>query len=105
MKNVGGTTGSKRRGDVLEKIARLHPLPAEQRASFTWFKTEWDRLCTEKHGNAWPDLFLRKVKGVIDKLPADPNAFSVFLFDEQRKVFKDHVALVVPGCIKRTSSN
>ena len=65
---------------------------------------EWDRKCKEKHGNAWPDLFLGKLKGVLNKLYTDPTAFSKFLFDEEREVFEGTRALLVPRSLRRPLS-
>ena len=48
-----------------------------------------------------PDLFLRKLKGVLNKLYTDPAPFSKFLFDEEREVFVGTRALLVPKSIKR----
>ena len=52
------------------------------------------------HGNAWPDLFLSKMKGVLDKLGTDREAFSTFITCEMYSVFKDTRALVVPYKLK-----
>ena len=71
----------------------------EQRANFNWFKVEWDRKFRNAHGDNWPDLFLRKLKGVLDKLYTDPTAFSKFMFDEERTVFGGTRALMVPRSI------
>ena len=102
MKNLGGVEFSKRRWELLQRYVHIgDPLPAEQRANFTWFKCEWDRKYTEKHGNAWPDLFLGKLKGVLNKLYTGPTAFSTFLFDEEREVFECTRALLVPRCVRR----
>ena len=101
IKNLGGKEGYKRRSALLQRYLTLgNPLPAEQRHNFTWFKSEWDRKCIEKHGSAWPDIFLGKLKGVLNKLYTDPNAFSKLLFDEEREVFAGTRALLVPRSIQ-----
>ena len=97
-KNLGGNDCTKRRLAILDRYARLGtPLPAEQRNDFNWFKIEWDRNGKDTHGDTWPDKFLGMLKGVLDKLPDDPSAFSKFILDEERRVFGCTRALFVPG--------
>ena len=102
IRNLGGKEGTINGGrHFYNGFGRLgNPLPAEQRHNFNWFKSEWDRKCIEKHGSAWPDIFLGKLKGVLNKLYTDPNAFSKFLFDEEREVFAGTRALLVPRSIQ-----
>ena len=105
LRAVGGAQCTSRRLELLHRYASLGDgLSLEQKANFTWFKTEWDRRGKETHGDDWPDLFLGKLKGVLDKLYTDPTAFSRFVFDEEREVFKDTKALVVPGSIRQPLS-
>ena len=102
--DIGGAEGSKRRQALLQRFAIIardlgNELQADQRANFPWFKAEWDRLSKESWGNQWPKLFLSKLKGVLDRMESDRGAFSEFLFDEQRTVFDNTRALVVPRTV------
>ena len=47
--------------------------------------------------NGRPDLFLSKLKGVLDKLPRNPKAFHKFTNDEIGETFGGTKALLVPG--------
>ena len=102
QRKLGGQKCTKRRWEVLDRYATLGtPLTAEQRANFNWFKDEWDRTCREKYQQEWPDRFLCKLQGVLNKLYTDPTAFSKFMFDEERKIFGGTRALMVPRSIVR----
>ena len=97
-----------RRNAMLHQYSLLGmSLPMDQRINFKRFAEEWDHQCVQAYGNAWPDLFLSKLKGVIDKAETDRWAFSKFMYDEEHAVFRGTNALLVPGrpCITRTFAN
>ena len=102
LRNVGGVNCTKRRWEILQRFARLGtPMTATQRAHFELFKSEWDRLCKEKYNDNWPEIFLKKMKGVLDALPGNPDALNHFIFDEERAVLGGRRALVVPSSLER----
>ena len=47
-----------------------------------------------EHKDNWGKLFAEWMQGVLDS--GEANAFSVFVYNETRRVFKDVVALHVP---------
>ena len=93
-----------RRRAILHRYALLGDgLPPTHRNNLPWFKEQWDRKCVEQHGNEWPDLFLAKLKGVLDAFVTDPGAFAKFMLDEERELFGGTRALYVPGRTGLTS--
>ena len=89
-----------RRKAILQRYSLLgNGLPPHQRNNLTFFKEEWDRKCVQAHGNAWPDLFLSKLKGVLDKAETDRWAFSNFIEYEWSDVLRGTKWLIalVPG--------
>ena len=102
---AGGKKCAGRRRELLQRFARIgDPLESEQRSNFVWLQTEWDRINVEEYGKRWPNMFLDKLKGVLDRLQTNPKAFSKFLFDEERVAFKGTKALLVPQSLKRPLS-
>ena len=102
---AGGKKCAERRRELLQRFARLgDPLKSEQRNNFIWFQAEWDRINVEKHGKRCPNMFLEKRKGILERLHANPKAFSKFLFDEEGVGFEGTKALLVPQSLKRPLS-
>ena len=87
-----------RRSDILDRLSWLgNGLTPGQRNNFTFFKEEWDSRCAQVFGNAWPDLFLWELNGVLKRMETDPWAFSKFMHKEERDVCSGTKALLVPG--------
>ena len=98
--NVGGAIATRRRKDILQRLSRLGT-PTHRSLHFELFKSEWDRLCKEKYNDNWPEIFLKKMKGVLNALPNNQDAFNQFIFDEERAVLCGRRALVVPSSLER----
>ena len=97
-KNCGGAAGKKKRGDVLDRMARLGTgLSAPQRNDFAWFKDAWDTAMLVDHGAEWPRTFAEWMQRLLNDIPEGAgNAFSMFAHPETRRKFATEVALVVP---------
>ena len=97
QKQCGGTECAKRRKLLLDKVSVLGAgLSAQQRGNFCWFKEEYDKAGQQFFGDEWPDQLLRKVKGVLDALPHRGDAFSRFVYSEERNFFTEEYGLTVP---------
>ena len=94
--NAGGAKARKNRMEVLEHLSRMKAgLSASQRNEWSWFKKAWDQAGHAQHGAAWPKTFSGWVQKVLDDERS--NAFSMFMYNESRKVFRGMEALPVPG--------
>ena len=101
--NVGGAIATRRRKDILQRLSRLGT-PTHRSLHFELFKSEWDRLCKEKYNDNWPEIFLKKMKGFLNALPNNQDAFNQFIFDEEQAVFGGIRPLLVPASIARPYS-
>ena len=96
-RNCGGKDFAKRRKQLLDQYALLGDgLSPPQLANFDWFKDEYDAAGLAEHREEWPELFLKKLKGVLDQLANRGDAFSRFVYDEERLYFEGAVGLTVP---------
>ena len=94
--NAGGAKAKKIRMEVLERLRHMKAgLSADQRNDWSWFKEFWDQEMVIRHGQAWAKTFSGKVQKVLDDERS--NAFSVFVYNETRRVFQGMEALPVPG--------
>ena len=93
--NAGGPACRKRRLEVLERMARGGSgLSPGQKNDWAWFCAAWDNAMVAEHKDHWGKLFAEWMQGVLDS--GEGNAFSKFVYNETRRVFKDVVALHVP---------
>ena len=80
---------------MLERMARGGSgLSPGQRNDWAWFCAAWDNAMVAEHKDHWGKLFAEWMQGVLDS--GEGNAFSKFVYNETRRVFKDVVALHVP---------
>ena len=92
----GGAKGKKHRFKVLDRLALLNVgLSAALKNDWAWFKEAWDQHMVSLHGEQWGATFASWVQTVMNDERS--NAFSVFVYNETRRVFLDHVAIHVPG--------
>ena len=56
-KNAGGKEAQKTRFEVLERFRAVAALSPEQSNDWEYFKTTWDTIMKEAHGQNWPQLF------------------------------------------------
>ena len=88
--NAGGPQGRKRRHEVLDRLSRLgQGLSPDQRDDFAWFKDSWDFAMLEKHKQNWGGEFAAYSRGIWiqDTLDNGSNAFSLFVYNETRRLF------------------
>ena len=94
--NAGGATAQKIRVEVLERLRHMKAgLSAAKSNDWSWFKEFWDQEMVRRHGRAWAKTFSGWVQKVLDNERS--NAFSVFVYNETRRVFRGMEALPVPG--------
>ena len=94
--NAGGPKARNNRMDVLERLRRMKAgLSAGQTNDWSWFKEAWDQEMVTQYGPAWAKTFSGWVQKVLDDERS--NAFSVFVYNETRRVFEGTSALHVPG--------
>ena len=95
--NAGGAKCRDRHFDVLDRVQRYRAgLSLGQRNDWRWFKESWDLAAmVNEHGAAWAATFAGWIQEVLDDDRS--NAFSLFVNSEKKRVFKDLVALHVPG--------
>jgi hypothetical protein len=94
--NAGGAKSRKNRLEVLDRLARIKAgLSPGQKNDWPWFKEAWDQEMVSQHGPLWASLFSKWVQAVLDDECS--NAFSVFVYNETRRVFHGISALHVPG--------
>ena len=94
--NAGGATANKNRFDVLDRLSRLKSgLSAGQRNDWAWFKDAWDDKMVAEHRDTWADVFSGWMRSVLND--DHSNAFSVFVYNETRRVLGSSAALQVPG--------
>ena len=100
-KKAGGAAGAKARAEVLDKVLHVASLSTEQMNDWEYFKTEWDNIMVETHGENWGDLFGEIIQNVVNELQAgNQNALSVFVHNETTRVIKPRVkTLQVLGCL------
>ena len=100
-KKAGGAAGAKVRAEVLDKVLHVASLTTEQMNDWEYFKTEWDNIMVETHGEKWGDIFGEIMQNVVNELQAGKqNALSVFVYNETTRVIKPRVkTLHVPGCL------
>ena len=95
--NAGGAKGKARRFEVLDRLARLKAgLSPGQKNDWQWFKESWGQAMVHHHKSNWGIIFFA---GWVQNVLTDnrSNAFSLFVYNETCRVFKDTVALHVPG--------
>ncbi len=97
-KNCGGAAGKKKRGEVLDRMARHGTgLSAPQRNDFAWFKDAWDTAMLGDHGADWARTFAELMQRLLNDIQhGSGNAFSMFAHSETHRKFATEVALVVP---------
>ena len=94
--NAGGAKCRDRRFEVLDRLARYRVgLSPAQKNDWNFFKESWDLHMVHEYGAAWADTFAGWIQEVLDDDRS--NAFSLFVHSETKRVFKDLVALHVPG--------
>jgi hypothetical protein len=94
--NAGGPKGRKNRFEVLDRFSRLKAgLSAGQKNDWEWFKESWDKAMVNQYGAEWGPTFARWMQGVLGDERS--VAFSDFVHKETCRVFRDVVALQVPG--------
>lgn len=88
-KNAGGAAGRKARHALLERLGKYGSgLSAEQRNDWAWFKTKWDQVHLEVHGEEWPAKFASYVQCVMDDIAAGTvDAMSRFVHSETCRCF------------------
>ena len=93
--NAGGAKCRTRRFEVLDRMARLGAgLSPGQKNDWAWFKDKWDLTMVTEHKANWGSVFAGWMQGVLED--ENNNAFSVFVYNETSRIFKDCVALHVP---------
>ena len=93
--NAGGANGRKRRFEVLDRMARSGAgLSAGQKNDWAWFKESWDAAMLAEHKAKWPEVLAGWMQNLINS--SANNAFSVFVYDETRRLFSGATALHVP---------
>ena len=94
--NAGGAKAKGRRLEVLDRVARMKAgLSPGQRNDWAWFKEAWDQAMVAEHKENWATTLSGCVQGVLDDERS--NAFSMFVYNETCRIFKDTAALHVPG--------
>ena len=94
--NAGGAKAKTKRMEVLDRLARMNAgLSEGQRNDWPWFKEAWDKAMVTEHKENWAAIFSGWIQGVLDDERS--NAFSVFVYNETCRIFKDLAALHVPG--------
>ena len=94
--NAGGAKAKAKRMEVLDRLARMNAgLSAGQKNDWPWFKEAWDQAMVTEHKENWATTFMGWIQGVLDD--ERTNAFSVFVYNETCRIFKDVAALHVPG--------
>ena len=94
--NAGGAKGKKGRMEVLERLAHLKAgLSCGQKNDWPWFKEAWDQKMLAEHGGEWARVFAGWMENVLEDDRS--NAFSLFVYSETLRVFKDSAALHLPG--------
>ena len=94
--NAGGAKAKSRRYEVLDRLARLRAgLSPAQKNDWPWFKESWDQAMVVEHGKHWASQFSGWMQTILEDERS--NAFSLFVYDETSRVFRDTAALHVPG--------
>ena len=94
--NAGGAKAKAKRMEVLDRLARLNAGHSPgQKNDWPWFKEAWDQAMVTEHKGSWATTFMGWIQGVLDD--ERTNAFSLFVFNESCRIFKDVAALHVPG--------
>ena len=95
-KRGGAQQNQKARLEVLQRVRRAAELSPEQTGQWGYFKTVWDRLMAEIHGEEWAQLFAEMVQQALDELGAGhSDALSKFMHNETESVLADAPALLV----------
>ena len=94
--NAGGAKAKARRLEVLDRLSRLKAgLSPGQKNDWAWFKEAWDQAMVNEYKENWATTFSGWVQGILDDERS--SAFSVFVYNETCRIFKDTAALHVPG--------
>ena len=95
--NAGGAKARVRRFEVLDRLSRLKAgLSPGQRNDWAWFKEAWDQAMVNEYKENWATTFSGWMQGILED--ERTNAFSVFIYNETCRIFKNTAALHVPGC-------
>ncbi len=94
----GGAPAKKLRLEVLDRLSRVgQGLSGAQKNDFGWWKNSWDAKMLEEHGENWGGVFAEWAQRVLqDVEDGIGNAFSLFVHDETRRCFHEHLGLHVP---------
>ena len=89
----------KHRMTVLDHMRRISDLTSEQDAKWNFFKEQWDKCCTEKHGGDGAEIFMQIVQGIMDKVVKghQTEALSQFMSSETSRVLGGVPALCLPA--------
>ena len=81
---------------MLDRLARIKAgLSPGQKNDWAWFKEAWDKAMVAQHAEDWAQVFAGWVQNVLNDDRS--NAFSLFVYDETCRVFRDVAALHMPG--------
>ena len=95
LANGGGAASRKIRFDVLDRMARIGSgLSPGQRNDFAAFKQSWDAKMLNEYRSDWAMTFISWIQNVLDA--PEPNAFSLFVYNESRRLFHGTIALHIP---------
>lgn len=95
----GAAACKKNRFLVMDRLSRLgQGLKPQQANDFSFFKEAWDNHMSVEHDTQWGSLFAGLMQKVMDDITrGTTNAFSVFVFNETRRVLSEVARLQVPG--------
>ena len=97
-KKGGGVAFQKVRFEVLDRVRAIAQLSPQQTNDWEFFKTSWDKVMAETHGENWARLFAEMIQHVIKELEDGRTiALSDFMSRESRRVLGEMHALVAPG--------
>ena len=92
----GASKLEQNRFEVLDRLSRLKAgLSAGQKNDWPWFNVSWDAAMVTEHSGNWASVFAGWVQSVLEDERS--AAFSLFVYNETRRVFHATAALHVPG--------
>ena len=102
-KKAGGAQCAKVRGEVLQRVRLVGQLSLAQKTEWDYFKTEWDKVMAETHGEKWAELFSEYIQNVHNELDnGNRGALSEFLHRETQRVLTKVPVLQIRGTSVQT---
>ena len=100
---AGGEQFRKARSEVLQRVRRVSDLSPMQTGDWDYFRTEWDRVMADRHGENWATIFAEIIQNIMNEVEkGNRGALSELMHAETNRVLQEVPVLQVRGVSVRT---